>query len=577
MQNLHDTSLLDAHLRSVSVKMGLPEGQVQPAQSILAALAKHGGMHTFLDPDLMTARVSAFMSDTSPTSPVAQSIASAALQAATNFFYKLVDRPGYKIHSELMAYLSEPGKHNGILYNEGEQPSPHVPAAFTFIGQFIDHDLTFNPMDLSVDEQGVVVQDDASPLIDLDNVYGPRTNVSGATQHFYSHVFDENGNFQLVPVPGFKDGFDLPRYADPATPGTETAYILDPRNDENQILLQVHILVQRLHNKIRNDSQFAPQLSGIKDRHEIIKRVRQEVVSTWQSFVLHDYMPAILDPDTLSYVLQQMKLQATGAARAEQQYGALKHKPYRDLVTGKNVTRMPYEFSIGFRFGHSQLRPAYLLNKHNVVLLFKDARQSDSVVIEGDPVHVSGKDDLRGSRRLHANHVLDWNVFYPRSISGDTASMLIDGKITARVFNLPESAIPDDVKYIGNLPHRNLIRSSQIGVVSGEELAAFYGLTPLTPDEVLQGDNRKAVRDLFQLETATAPAFKTPLWYYILKEAEIQNKGARLGKAGSRLVAEVLAGSIYYGTDFRFDGNWTSSVLHKHEITLRDIVDYVRS
>lgn len=84
--------------------------------------------------------------------------------------------------------------------------------------------------------------------------------------------------------------------------------------------------------------------------------------------------------------------------------------------------------------------------------------------------------------------------------------------MTARVFNLPETAIPDDIKYIGNLPHRNLIRSSQIGIVSGEELAEFYELDAskddpkkseiLTPDEVLGDDaGREDVEDLFRLDS----------------------------------------------------------------------------
>jgi hypothetical protein len=42
-----------------------------------------------------------------------------------------------------------------------------------------------------------------------------------------------------------------------------------------------------------------------------------------------------------------------------------------------------------------------------------------------------------------------------------------------------------------------------------------------------------------------SPLFKgkTPLWYYILKEAEL-NGGSRLGRVGSRIVAETLVGVI---------------------------------
>ena len=42
------------------------------------------------------------------------------------------------------------------------------------------------------------------------------------------------------------------------------------------------------------------------------------------------------------------------------------------------------------------------------------------------------------------------------------------------------------------------------------------------------------------------PVFKqrTPLWYYVLKESEVREAGARLGEVGSRIVAEVFMGLL---------------------------------
>lgn len=37
---------------------------------------------------------------------------------------------------------------------------------------------------------------------------------------------------------------------------------------------------------------------------------------------------------------------------------------------------------------------------------------------------------------------------------------------------------------------------------------------------------------------------QTPLWYYILKEAQLFHRGERLGPVGSRIVAETLVGLI---------------------------------
>jgi hypothetical protein len=39
-------------------------------------------------------------------------------------------------------------------------------------------------------------------------------------------------------------------------------------------------------------------------------------------------------------------------------------------------------------------------------------------------------------------------------------------------------------------------------------------------------------------------AGKAPLWFYILREAEIRNAGRRLGPVGGRLITEVILGIL---------------------------------
>jgi len=589
-----------------------------PTRTGLARIVEHGGMYTMLDQGLMTARLAAFgaaraaeANEKSATDENRLTVEAAGKlrEMVKNFFYKLVDKRGYLIHSELMAYITEPGKGNGVAYDEGADASPSIPAAFTFVGQFIDHDLTLNAINLTENEAGIVVQDKASPIIDLDSVYGirlkdavPNGDVNSEAykgfKKVFDKVFDKEGKFRLKKV---GNGYDLPREDDGM--GGLAAVIFDPRNDENQLILQIHILVERFHNKLIEKGILKDKIKKLqnpKDPIQIAECVRNEVVATWQSFVLNDYMPAIIRNEVFTYVIEQIHKKATDPAKPEEQYGKLKHKPYRNLVTGRNEIRMPHEFAIGFRFGHSQLRPFYVLNKNSVVILFKDARASENIPIDvTPPVTISGKDDLRGNRKLESKHVIDWTIFFPlptTPLKENTQSLRIDGKVTARVFNLPESAIPDDIKYIGNLTHRNLIRSSQIGIVSGEELAEFYDLGSadiLKPAEVLGGDaGRRAAEELFELDSTSEDKrkFKTPLWYYLLKEAEVQSdRGEQLGKVGSRLIAEVLMGALYYGNDFPIDDNWISSAIKpakprqygsiklKDSITLRNIIDFVNS
>src|SRR5262249_12194751 len=156
----------------------------------------------------------------------------------------------------------------------------------------------------------------------------------------FKQVFDHKGRFiqREFDAGDGRKGYDIPRKDD------GTAIILDPRNDENQLILQIHVLVQRFHNQLIDCGALAGELTGL-DVAGIVDRVRREVVANWQSFVLNEYMPAILDKTTLDHVIQQIHVKATDPSHPEKQYGDLKHKPYKDLVTGRNVVRMPHEFA----------------------------------------------------------------------------------------------------------------------------------------------------------------------------------------------------------------------------------------
>lgn len=79
-----------------------------------------------------------------------------------------------------------------------------------------------------------------------------------------------------------------------------------------------------------------------------------------------------------------------------------------------------------------------------------------------------------------------------------------------------------------------------MGLPSGQRVAAFMGLPTLTPvqiqDPAFGPDGAVAAAQGFDKET--------PLWYYILKEAQIQQQGLRLGAVGATLVAEVFLGLL---------------------------------
>lgn len=443
------------------------------------------------------------------------------LKTATAYYFGRLDpNTEYSIDSSLMSYLTLPGA--GKMYSESLQPSD-LSVAITFMGQFIDHDLTKNITNLIDDELGPV-QDIASPYIDLDSVYGPRQ----PTDPLPPFAGDR---FVLVKLDDSNNAYDVPRDS------TGMALIPDGRNDENQLVLQVQILQLRVHNLL------------VKTRNLKLPEAQRETIFNWQSVVLHDYLPAVLDPAIFEQVIKDIEAELAHPGR-----GPVKYRPEGGML------RLPHEFAIGFRFGHSQLRNSYLVGPGRSFTLFDNLQPGPDFT------------DLRGGRRLTPERVIDWPFFIAPA---EEQSNRIDTLVASGVFNLPESAVPDvPTNFLGNLPQRNLIRSHEIHLTSGEQLfEIFFGPNAggkLTPEQIEPDPGRQG---LFKLRPGVA--FETPLWYYLLKEAELAG-GLKLGKLGSRLVGEVVAGAIYYNpVAFVHEPGWKSAITQSRVVKIKDLVDFV--
>jgi hypothetical protein len=145
---------------------------------------------------------------------------------------------------------------------------------------------------------------------------------------------------------------------------------------------------------------------------------------------------------------------------------------------------------------------------------------------------------------LSSDWIIDWRRFYDFTELGyrnDGRKKNFARRIDT-AFNLHLDQIP-------NFPHagfpleqssitvRNLLRGYSLGLPTGEEVAEYIdAIKRLTTEEVTSGLHKDLLSD---------PAFhnKTPLWYYVLKEAELNEQG-KLGSVGSCIVAETLVGLI---------------------------------
>jgi hypothetical protein len=371
-----------------------------------------------------------------------------------------------------------------------------IPAGYTYLGQFIDHDLTLDTSS-SLERQN---DPDAlinfrTPRFDLDSVYG-----RGPADQPYLYDKTREGTFFLI---GEHDNeLDLPRNSQ------ETALIGDPRNDENILVSQVHLTMLLFHNKVVERLGEFPEAAP-RPGEDSFTAAQRVVRWHYQWAVVHDFLRRIVGDETLNAVLVREPAEPGGkpVERARLRFYRVRNQPF-----------MPVEFSVAaYRFGHSMIRARYKFN----------------TTVPGLPIFVPGPiadapplSHLGGFRALPAQWQIEWRRFF--EIDGERHPQFqltrkIDTQIALPLTDLP----PDEAPVITSLVRRNLIRGARLGLPSGQAVANAMGVEPLTDAELALPE--------------PGPA---PLWYYVLREAQLHADGSHLGPVGGRIVAEVFLGLL---------------------------------
>ncbi len=375
--------------------------------------------------------------------------------------------------------------------------SPIMTAGMTFLGQFIDHDITFDPTS-SLERQSdpEFIENFRTPSLALDNVYG---SGPGASPHLYDQSDGQGIKMLLEPIGSQGkesiDKFDVPRNSQ------NTAIIGDPRNDENLIVSQIQVLFLRFHNVMVDSLRVK---YPTKSPSVIFNEAQELVRWHYQWILLHEFLPLLCGEDVIKDVLENGRL----------------------FYKWHNEPFIPVEFSVAaYRFGHSQIRPSYranfgIANKPTPTPFFADIFDFSVSPSDADP------NDLRGGKRS-PRRFIDWHTFFNLGDGSTRPNKLIDSKLSSPLFQLP--GFTD----VNSLASRNLLRGLTFSLPSGQRVAHAMSLKPMEAD---------VFQDLkhYKLNFENS----TPLWFYILKEAETQQMGIHLGEVGARIVAEVFVGLV---------------------------------
>ena len=297
-----------------------------------------------------------------------------------------------------------------------------IPAGFTYLGQFIDHDITFDPTPFGARSRpGIPRVNHRTPRLDLDSLYGGGPKVQ-------PYLYEKHAPRRLLLTPG--PPLDLARNRE------GLALIGDPRNDENAIISQLHLLFARFHNRVA-------------DELESFTRARRLVLRHYHWIVREDYLPKIL---------------------GDSWPGPRKHfRPAADPF-------IPVEFSgAAFRFAHSMVKPDY-----GIASLPED-RDDSGPTVDLFP-------DLEGFRELESVREIHWERFFASGDDLPQDSAAIDTHLAKPMWELPFDREPA-------LARRTLMRGIKLGLPSGQTLASELGVDALEEEDLLLRDVAQPMRE----------------------------------------------------------------------------------
>lgn len=429
----------------------------------------------------------------------------------------------------------------------GSAPISNIPAAYTYFGQFLAHDMSYMALE-STPNGKYWVNKNAFHALQFNSLFGTIEKPGDPSSDWVCHAGTALGKDNSIPKT-LEPCFDLPRNVLTGKPRCK-----DPRADSNLALAQMHVLLVRFHQKLA--IAFALTESEAK------RATKQHL----QAVVLTDYLQRIIPCNIYDEVMCSGR---------------------RVVATDSSTDFLiPLEFAAAvFRFGHSMIQNVYSPWGLSWPL-GQDISYPEESASLGTLLHFTSAKAIVSENLEYA-----WGQFWRHwvgfSLDGKEDIHLMAARISTQINrdfrsvprkNFPDVQSPEDSF---NLPFQTLVRGAKFLLPSGQELANLFGeKNILNVAGFLKNDGRFS-----NVANDQSLQQHTPLWFFTLAEAEVVGSG-KLGPVAARTVMETFHAALSADQSGILDADGTMKSFvdfesmiptrsgSKAKLTLEDIVRF---
>lgn len=387
-----------------------------------------------------------------------------------------------------------------------------IPAGYTYLAQFIAHDLSFNTTSLPSNSEKTP-KNLRSPRLDLDSIYG---NSPSTHPHLYTfkknHVLFKFGKKICKSKSHFIEVeiYDLPKHEG-------ISIIPDPRNDEHLLLSNIHLSFMLYHNQ-QTKSILGSKKGKKLSPFEIFYKAKKKVLKAYHKIIYNDLLKKLIPENLIKEEAQIIR--------------------NRVKIYDHTESFIPLEFSFAaFRFGHSMVK-----NEYNFPYYGQDETNPESLLNPKKDIGYLNFSkfffDVRTKNVNFANQITPW--------------------ITENLNEFPISQFNKTQGLVKiNLTKKNLQAGMLVHLQSGQSIAKELNIDK---DSIYSVD---FLGDL-SFSISTNPDKKyyfkehTPLWLYILYETYLINKEGRklndfyedkLGPVASKIILKVILSLLNLTSD----------------------------